>query len=223
MATVFAIWSRKSFINFGSLNTAYITLILKKDGVVHVKDFSPISVVHSFTKLVTKLMENRIASRLNKMVSPNQSAFIKCRFVQDNFMLVHADNMFPPSAKLVMHPSQTRYFEGLWLFILAISHWGHATAIFWPSLKGYPVVCSIHSDLVKWDSRWTYLPSVWLTTRRPFVTYAFYSGYGRHELHVVQIGEWGVATTTLDKGPSSSDLHVCRWCGIIPMFRWGWY
>jgi hypothetical protein len=53
-----------------------------------VKDFRPISLVHSFAKLVTKVLANRLAVRLNSMVSPVQSAFIKCRFIQDNFMLV---------------------------------------------------------------------------------------------------------------------------------------
>jgi hypothetical protein len=42
----------------------------------------------NFAKLVTKLLANRLAGHLQQMVSPNQSAFIKGRFIQDNFMLV---------------------------------------------------------------------------------------------------------------------------------------
>jgi hypothetical protein len=53
-----------------------------------VKDFCPISLVHSFAKQITKILANRLAKRLNAMVSPSQSAFIKGRFIQDNFMLV---------------------------------------------------------------------------------------------------------------------------------------
>jgi hypothetical protein len=53
-----------------------------------VKDFRPISLVHSFVKLVTKVLANRLAGKLNDMVSPIQSAFMKGRFIQDNFMLV---------------------------------------------------------------------------------------------------------------------------------------
>jgi hypothetical protein len=34
------------------------------------------------------MLSNRLASRLQQMVSPIQSAFIKGRFIQDNFMLV---------------------------------------------------------------------------------------------------------------------------------------
>jgi hypothetical protein len=52
-------------------------MMAKKDGVDQVKDFRPISLVHSFAKLITKLLSSRLASRLNDLVSPNQNAFIK--------------------------------------------------------------------------------------------------------------------------------------------------
>jgi hypothetical protein len=68
-----AIWSRK-FDRFSKLNTAYITLVPKTDGADQVKDFRPISLVHSFAKLVTKILANRLAKRLNVMVSRSQSA-----------------------------------------------------------------------------------------------------------------------------------------------------
>lgn len=81
MAVFFAIWSRK-LAHFNKLNTALITLI-PKEGADEVKDFRPISLVHSMAKLVTKILANRLAPKLQDMVSPRQSAFI-----QDNFMLV---------------------------------------------------------------------------------------------------------------------------------------
>ena len=87
MAALHTIWGR-NFRNLWLLNLAYITLIPKKSEAEQVKDFRPISLVHSFAKLVTKILANRLASRLDAMVSPNQSAFIKKRLIQDNFMLV---------------------------------------------------------------------------------------------------------------------------------------
>jgi hypothetical protein len=72
-----------------ALDTAYITLLSKKDGAGHVKDFRPISLVHSFAKVVTKVLANRLATWLDLMVSKNQSAFIKKGFLQDNFILVN--------------------------------------------------------------------------------------------------------------------------------------
>jgi hypothetical protein len=82
-----AVWSRK-FVNFDKVNNAFITLVPKKIWANHVKDCRQISMVHSSAKLVTKLLANRLAGKLNEMVSPIQSAFIKGRFIQDNFMLV---------------------------------------------------------------------------------------------------------------------------------------
>jgi hypothetical protein len=73
------VWSRR-FAQFDRLNTAYITLIPKKEGADQVKDFRPISLVHSFAKLITKLLANRLAGRLNEMISPIQSAFYKRLF-----------------------------------------------------------------------------------------------------------------------------------------------
>jgi hypothetical protein len=93
MATVSAIWRRK-LKNFEQLNSAYITLLPKKDEARSIKDYRPISLVHSSAKLITKILANRLAGRLNHMVSPNQSAFIKGRFIQDNFMLVQQTTQF---------------------------------------------------------------------------------------------------------------------------------
>jgi hypothetical protein len=39
-------------------------------------------------KLVTKILANRLGDKLQTMVSQRQSAFIKGRFIQDNFTIV---------------------------------------------------------------------------------------------------------------------------------------
>jgi hypothetical protein len=70
------------------LNSAYVTLLPKKAEALEVKDFRPISLIHSFAKIVTKILANRLASRLPEIVSANQSAFIKGRCIHDNFILV---------------------------------------------------------------------------------------------------------------------------------------
>lgn len=40
-------------------------------------------------QLVTKLLANRLRSHLDNLISKNQNAFIKRRFIHDNFMMVH--------------------------------------------------------------------------------------------------------------------------------------
>ena len=76
MAAIQTIWG-KNFRNLWMLNSAYITLIPKKADAEQVKDFRPISLVHSFEKIVTEILANRLACCLNVMVSPSQTAFIK--------------------------------------------------------------------------------------------------------------------------------------------------
>jgi hypothetical protein len=101
MAVVSAVWSRK-FANFDRLNTTYVTTyvtLLPKKNVAEVKDFRPISLVHSIAKLITKLLANRLASKLHCIVSPKQSAFIKGRFIQDNFLLVQQTTRLPHQQK----------------------------------------------------------------------------------------------------------------------------
>ena len=74
--------------NLELLNSAYITLIPKKADAREAKDYRPISLVHSFAKLVTKILANRLAPQLNTLVATNQSAFIRGRCIHDNYMLV---------------------------------------------------------------------------------------------------------------------------------------
>jgi hypothetical protein len=80
MAALSWVWVRK-FKNMGLLNAAYISLMPKLEGAQNVKAFRPISLVHSFAKLVTKLLSNRLAGKLQLMVTQTQSAFIKNRFI----------------------------------------------------------------------------------------------------------------------------------------------
>ena len=52
------------------------------------KDYRPISLMHSFSKLFAKCLARRLAPRLKEIVAPNQSAFIKGRSIHDNFRSV---------------------------------------------------------------------------------------------------------------------------------------
>jgi hypothetical protein len=123
MAAIRAVWSRK-FNNFYKLNTTFITMIPKKDGAEQVKDFRPISLVHSFAKLITKMLANRLAKRLNELVSPIQSTFIKGRFIQDNFMLVQQTARLLHQQKLprlLLKLDITKAFDSVsWPFLIEV-------------------------------------------------------------------------------------------------------
>ena len=73
---------------FSSLNQALVVLLPKKDEAVEMRDFRPISLVHSFGKIFSKLLASRLGPRMHELVGLNQNAFIRGRSILDNLMLV---------------------------------------------------------------------------------------------------------------------------------------
>jgi hypothetical protein len=66
-----------------------VVLLPKKANAERVADFRPISLIHSFAKIIFKLLANRLAPAEKKLITYNQSAFIKKCCILDNFMFVH--------------------------------------------------------------------------------------------------------------------------------------
>lgn len=52
-------------------------------------NYRPIRLIHSFAKLVTKILANMLAPYLASIVSGNQCAFIKDCSIHDNYLLIH--------------------------------------------------------------------------------------------------------------------------------------
>jgi hypothetical protein len=70
MAAILTVWN-KDFQNFIYLNIAFITLLPKKEDAILAKDFQPISLIHRFAKLITKVMANRLSGYMDKLISKN--------------------------------------------------------------------------------------------------------------------------------------------------------
>lgn len=75
-------------VALGQLNSAQVVLIPKTEVASEPKDFRPISLIHSFAKLITKVLALRLSIYIDKLISSAQSAFIKKRCIQDNYMYV---------------------------------------------------------------------------------------------------------------------------------------
>ena len=60
----------------------------KKDDAEGVGDFRPISLINSVPKLITKVLSMRLTDKMGSIVSPAQSAFLKERCLQDNYLNV---------------------------------------------------------------------------------------------------------------------------------------
>lgn len=106
------------------LNSAFIVLIRKKEDPIHVGDYGPISLVHSFAKLLTKILANRLSPRLSEMVATNQSAFIHGRCIHDNFVMVqHLTKLFHSrgQSRLLLKLDITKVFDSVsWAFLLEV-------------------------------------------------------------------------------------------------------
>lgn len=66
-----------------SINSSFITLILKVDGPKIVNDYRPISLLNSSVKLLTKLLANRLQTVITGLVQRNQYGIIKNRTIKD--------------------------------------------------------------------------------------------------------------------------------------------
>lgn len=74
--------------SFHLLNRAFITLLPKREDAADIMDYRPISLIHSFVKILEKALANKLAARLDELYARNQSAFIKGTCIQDNFTVV---------------------------------------------------------------------------------------------------------------------------------------
>lgn len=63
--------------SFHLLIDALMILLRKNPAPSRLKDFRPIALMHSFSKLFAKCLARRLAQRLKDMVALNQSAFIR--------------------------------------------------------------------------------------------------------------------------------------------------
>ena len=113
---------RGHVFKFRLLNTAYVTLLPKKVDAVEVKDFRPISLIHSFAKLVTKILANRLAPLLPSLISTNQSAFVRGRKIHDNFMLVQQMvKSLHKEARILLKLEISKAFDSVsWSFLLEV-------------------------------------------------------------------------------------------------------
>jgi hypothetical protein len=83
------------------LNSANTVLLPKKDGAQCIADYHPISIMHSVAKLLAKIMANRLAPKMDNLISRSHSAFMKGRSIQDNFQYGRERQTISIEAKLL--------------------------------------------------------------------------------------------------------------------------
>lgn len=82
-----ALWAG-DFRSFEHLNAALMVLLHKTEHPEGLRDYRPISLIHSVGKLFAKGLAMRLATCIPELVQPNQSAFIRGRRIHENFKTV---------------------------------------------------------------------------------------------------------------------------------------
>ena len=71
------------------LNYGTITLIPKINGAKKIQEVRPICLLRCPYKLITKVLDNRVAVFAYKLISRHQNAFIKKRNIMDGILTLH--------------------------------------------------------------------------------------------------------------------------------------
>jgi hypothetical protein len=79
----------KGEINIARINYATIILIPKKDEAKTLKKFRPISLINCNIKIFSKALNNRLENLCDRLLAPNQTAFIRGRYILESVVLAH--------------------------------------------------------------------------------------------------------------------------------------
>lgn len=108
--------------SFHLINGALMILLPKNREAKAITDYRPISLIHCLGKLFSKAMACRLMPKMNLLVKPNQSAFIKNRNIEDNFRMVRgAAKLLHARGKpmVLLKVDITKAFDSVsWSFLL---------------------------------------------------------------------------------------------------------
>jgi hypothetical protein len=76
-------------VNITRINYAMIILIPKEEEARILKKFRPISLINCSFKIFAKALNNRLEAICERLLAPNQTAFINGRYILESVMVSH--------------------------------------------------------------------------------------------------------------------------------------
>nr|XP_016460256.1 PREDICTED: uncharacterized protein LOC107783749 [Nicotiana tabacum] len=119
----------KSFFNGNKLTRFYshtcLVLISKVDSPTTFADFRPISLSNFSAKIISKILARRLNPLLPKLISENQSGFVKGRLITDNVLLaqeiIHGISEPNTRGNMVIRLDMAKAYNRVsWEFLLSV-------------------------------------------------------------------------------------------------------
>jgi hypothetical protein len=66
-----------------------LTLIPKETSATEMKKFRPIALINCSFKIFSKALNNRLIKIIDRLISPNQTAIIKGRYILESVVAAH--------------------------------------------------------------------------------------------------------------------------------------
>jgi hypothetical protein len=76
-------------LNIDRFNYAMIILIPKEEGAKNLRKFRPISLINCSFKIFAKALKNRLEHICDRLLSPNQTTFVKGKFILESVVSAH--------------------------------------------------------------------------------------------------------------------------------------
>ena len=76
-------------LDISRLNYVMLTLIPKENNATEMKKFRPIALINCSFKIFSKALNNRLIKIIDRLLSPNQTAFIKGRYILESVVAAH--------------------------------------------------------------------------------------------------------------------------------------
>jgi Reverse transcriptase (RNA-dependent DNA polymerase) len=110
-----------NFLKVVKLNHVMLGLIPKEFNAYHIEKYKPISLVDCSYKIISKILTNRLARVMDKIVDPAQAAFIKGRYILDNVLVanekIHYAKLHKQKGMVLKVDLEKAYDRVSWTFV----------------------------------------------------------------------------------------------------------